>query len=83
MAVRIGPGDAEEGALAGYRIYLVDGARRDLSADRCRHAGSRYIFERESASGGWQTVHEVAVAEVAQLQDGVNITDHGSSVPSP
>jgi hypothetical protein len=59
--------------LAGYRIYLVDGARRDLSADRCRHAGTRYIFEEESSSGGWRVVHEVPVAEVAQLQDGVNL----------
>ncbi|MFI0405893.1 hypothetical protein [Actinomadura sp. 3N508] len=63
--------------MAGYRIYLVDGARRDLSADRCRHAGSRYIFERESESGGWQTVHEVAVVDVAQLQDGgVPVAEH-------
>ncbi|MGH8966917.1 MAG: hypothetical protein ACRDXB_16525 [Actinomycetes bacterium] len=82
MTVRTGSGDAEEGALAGYRIYLVDGARRDLSADRCRHAGTRYIFEKESASGGWQTVHEVAVADVAQLQDGVNVTGRGP-VPGP
>ncbi|TMR04803.1 hypothetical protein ETD83_07875 [Actinomadura soli] len=76
VTLRIRPGDAEEGALAGYRIYLVDGARRELSADRCRHAGSRYIFERESASGGWQIVHEVAVVDVAQLQDGIPNADH-------
>lgn len=69
--------------MAGYRIYLVDGARRDLSADRCRHAGSHYIFERERASGGWQTVHEVAVSEVTQLQDGVTITDQAGVRPMP
>ncbi|XRQ09079.1 hypothetical protein ACN3XK_73480 [Actinomadura welshii] len=61
--------------MAGYRIHLVDGARRELSADRCRYTGSRYVFERESAAGDWRVVHEVAVADVAQLHDGVDLPD--------
>ncbi|MGP4027366.1 hypothetical protein [Actinomadura sp. 3N407] len=65
--------------MAGYRIHLVDGARRELSADRCRQTGSRYVFERESAPGDWRIVHEVAVADVVQLQDGVDVTDHRSN----
>jgi hypothetical protein len=56
--------------LAGYRIYFVDGAQQELAADRCRQAGSRYVFERESEAGGWRIVYDVAVADVAQLQDG-------------
>lgn len=64
--------------MAGYRIYLVDGARQELLADRCRHAGARYVFERENASGSWRVVHEVDVADVAQLQDGVDVADDRS-----
>ncbi|MFS2294755.1 MAG: hypothetical protein FWJ90_19010 [Actinomadura sp.] len=64
--------------MAVYRIFMVDGARRELRADRCRHAGTRYVFERENASGEWRVVHEVDVADVAQLQDGVT-ADNPSS----
>lgn len=61
--------------MAGYRIYLIDGARQELLADRCRRAGTRYVFERENTSGSWRVIHEVDVADVAQLQDGVDVDD--------
>ncbi|MFD0904485.1 hypothetical protein [Actinomadura sediminis] len=56
--------------MADYRIHFVDGRHEELSADRCRYSGSRYVFERESNSG-WRTVHVVIAADIVQLQDGV------------
>jgi hypothetical protein len=61
--------------LAGYRIHLVGGAQRYLTADRCRKIEARYVFERQNTPGNWQVVHEVAVADVTQLQDGVDVGD--------